>query len=102
VVKDDFVAQNYPMAGMKTIDNSYLTNLSQAKDEARAWLDLYKQPRFLMRVKCTGYWVLNGSREIRLGAAIKINSKRYGTKTGIVTKFTQHFVSGIYELEVLI
>lgn len=102
VVKDDFVTQNYPMAGIKTIDNSYLTNLSQAKNEARAWLDLYKQPRFLMRVKCTGYWVLNGSREIRLGSAIKINSKRYGTKTGIVTKFTQHFVSGIYELEVLI
>lgn len=102
VVKDDFVAQNYPMAGMKTIDNSYLTNLSQAKNEARAWLDLYKQPRFLMIVKCTGYWVLNGSREIRLGSAIKVNSKRYGTKVGIVTKFTQHFVSGIYELEVLI
>lgn len=102
VVKDDFVTQNYPMAGIKTIESSYLTAQFQAKNEARSWLDLYKQPRFLIIVKCTGYWVLNGSREIRLGSAIKINSKRYGTKTGIVTKFKRNFVSGIYELEVLI
>ena len=93
---------NYPLSLVKSIDNSYLTNMGDVINEVYERAELHRKPRFLMKVKCTGYWVFNNRKELRLGSLVKVVSARHGEKIGIVTKYTYHFISGINEIEVLV
>ncbi len=92
----------YPYALLKSIDNSYLTDSTDVRAELTKRMILHERPRYLMKVKCSGYESLSNSNSIKLGDTIRVNSKRYGAKNGFVTKYTRHFLSGIYDLEVLV
>lgn len=96
---NDGMQATYPSAILKEIENSYLIHANEAQTEAQEWATICSVPRFTISVKCTNYEGQDGTRQIRLGDTIQVTSIRYGIKKGVVTKITQHFASGIHELE---
>ena len=92
----------YPHAISKTIDLSYLTTGSQVLIEVTNRVALQKKPRFLLKVKCTGYQQTTVTGLLKLGELITVNSSRYGSKKGLITKISHYLASGTYDIELLV